>query len=69
MNASSKNWAFSSLGQFHPPKVGIGAKYDSENLQNSHFKIFQAFHRGDHMVFIAFLHYSDHSTYRSVPKA
>ena len=46
MNASSKNWALGTLGQFHPPKVGIGAKCDSENLQNSHFKIFKLFIEG-----------------------
>ena len=68
MNASSKNGTLGTLGQFHPPKVGIGAKCDSENLQNSHFQKFQAFHIGDHMVFIAFLCYSGHFTYQGVPK-
>ena len=54
VNASSRNGSLGTLGQFHPPKVGIGAKCDSENLQNSHFQNFQAFYRGDHMVLLHF---------------
>ena len=46
VNASSKNWALGTLGQFHPPKVGIGAKCDSESVQNSHFKFFRLFIEG-----------------------
>ena len=68
VNASNKNRALGILGQFHPPKVGICAKCVSENLQNSNFQIFQAFHRGI-WFFIGFLSYSGHFTYPSVPKA
>ena len=68
VNALSKNWALGTLGQFHPP---IGLKCDSENVRKFTFQILQAFHRGDHnnMVFMAFLCYSGHFTYQSVPKA
>ena len=47
MNASSNNnWALGTPGQFHPPRAGIGAQCDSENLPNSYFKYFRLFVEG-----------------------
>ena len=43
-----------TLGQFHPPNVGIGAKCDSDDVYTKFtFQILQPFHKGDHTVFIA----------------
>ena len=44
-------------------------RYGFREFTKFTFQNFQAFHRGDHMVFMAFLCYLGHFTYRSVPKA